>query len=113
VGDGGGELSAKKAGTFLAWLGTLGPLGIHRFYLGRWITGGLAGGLFVALLVWSGVGVVGLFRDLFGDGRGGPGVVDVVARLGLTLVWGLWPGIDLWLLSTGRMRDRHGRILER
>ena len=113
VTDGTAELSEKSASRVLAWLGTLGPLGIHRFYLGRWITGGLAGGLMAALLVWSGFGVVGLFSELFGSGTDGPGVLNVVLRLGLTLVWGLWPGVDLWLLSTGRLRDGAGRVVQR
>ncbi len=107
------EISDKQTGVALAWLGTIGPLGAHRCYLGRWWSGVALGGVMLALMVWSGAGMIALLGHVFGEPGGEPTIGNVLTRLGLTIVWGLWPGFDLWLLSSGRMRDGRGRLVQR
>lgn len=107
------EISDKKQGVALGWLALLGPFGVHRFYLGRWISGTLLGGGMLALLVWAMVGVFDVFRDAWAGGSGGPSIGAVLLRLCLTAVAGLWPAVDLWLIAAGRLRDGRGRRVER
>lgn len=109
----GEELSDKKQGVALGWLATLGPFGVHRFYLGRWISGGLLGGAMLALLVWALAGVVDHLAHSWSGEPGGATIADILMRLGLTAVMGLWPGIDLWLIARGRLTDGRGRRLNR
>lgn len=56
----------STAVTYLLWLvGGLGVLGLHRFYLGRWVTGlvwPLTGGMFVIGALIDGFAIPGMVR---------------------------------------------------
>ena len=83
--------------------GLFGPVGLHRFYVGRVITGAIQLLSLLCVIGW----VVADFPYYEGDVN----VLLLLGQLVALLLVGVWPSIDFYLLISGKFTDGNGRPL--
>jgi hypothetical protein len=98
--------SAKQYALCLVLGVLLGPLGLHRCYVGRWPTGLLQALGTVAAGAWL-LEALPRMSLRWDDWRVGPVIPPLLALF----AWGLWPVANVGRLLAGRFRDATGAVL--
>lgn len=98
--------STKQYGLCLVLGVLLGPLGLHRMYVGRWPTG-LAQAAGTVAGVWWLLAALPQVSLRIESWR----VWPVIPPLLALFAWGLWPVADVARLLAGRFRDTGGAVV--
>lgn len=86
------EISNEKKLTLLLLCWLFGLFGVHRFYTGKYRTGG------IQLLSWGLVAAVGFLKD------------ETYAGIPLGLLF-IWWVIDVMQIIMGRFTDKEGKLI--
>jgi TM2 domain-containing membrane protein YozV len=84
------EISSEKKLTLILLCWLFGLLGVHRFYTGKYLTGGLQ------IFAWGLAGALSLSKN------------EIIPIIPISLLL-LWWVVDVMLIIMGKFKDKEGR----